>query len=216
MPSFSSTRLASSLALAVFVASTAACTTGTTTGGAGTPAEQAPSDDGPQRDEPSTSSSPPADEKSPPTKNDDDPAPAIDKTVHFELSIGGETIDPDEVVVTLQPASGGDPATLVIKAHHEQQLNGPFTSTATFTMKVDVTEKGKDLCGEGGRYADYWFKDPDDGALRAIGTGYVGGSCSMNVIANQADGFWSGTATGTLGGATSKSFTVSWGQNLPK
>ena len=124
----------------------------------------------------------------------------------------GQTIVP-KVTVQIDPATNLGPAAIVIKASHQQQINGG-TSTATFTLTLDVTEKGGGSCGSA-RSADYFFKDTD-GALRGIGTSYQGGACTMSVITNEADGFSSGTASGTLGGAASKSFTVSWGQNLTK
>jgi hypothetical protein len=94
-------------------------------------------------------------------------------------------------------------------------LNGGFQSTATFTIRVEATEKGADTCGSGGRSADYWFKDTD-GSLRGLGTSYQGGSCTMTVLGNASDGFSSGTAKGTVGGVKTKSFTLSWGQPIPK
>jgi hypothetical protein len=116
----------------------------------------------------------------------------------------------------VEPGSSGDPPRVVIAGSYEQQLPGPgFTSTATFTIYVDATEKGVDTCGSGGRSASYWFKD-DDGALRGLGTSYQGGNCTMTVLGNASDGFSSGTAKGTVGGAKMKSFSVSWGRTIPK
>ena len=132
-PARSAVRLASSLVLTLFVATTAACTAGTTTSGTGFPTEPGPSKDTPSKDAPSTSSTDDDDTKKPAPAEDDD-KPQVDKTVHFELTIDGETIVPDEVKVTREVGPGGDPDRFVLKARHEQAIQGPFTSTATSTM----------------------------------------------------------------------------------
>jgi hypothetical protein len=192
------------------VASTAACSVEATSAGGGleegSPAS-APAPGG------ESATPKPADEPEE-KESEQEEEEEVDKTVRLELTIDGAQIVPDEVKVKVEPAKSGKPARLVIDASHEQDLKGPFTSTATFTLSVDLTEMGKDACSSK-RSASYFFKDTD-GALRGIGTGYAGGHCMMEITANEADGFSSGSATGVLGGATTKSFSVAWGQNIPQ
>lgn len=198
--------------LVLFLMTSAACTAGSTsTGGSGVPVEDEPS---PTKPAPTPAPTPTGTTtQEPPTKPD--PKPVIDRTVRFDLTLEGSPVNITKVAVKVNPGSGGDPARVQIDGSYEQQLNGPFTSTATFTVRAEIDAKGSDACGEGGRSADYWFKDTD-GALRGMGTSYQGGGCTMNIIANGADGFSSGTAKGTIGGVKTKSFTVTWGQPLPK
>jgi hypothetical protein len=207
-----SAALVSVLSLAI-VSSTSACSVESTSAGGGL--EEDPPADAPASG--GESSTPkPADE---PDEKDSEPEEkeeeeSVDKTVHFELTLDGASIVPDVVKVEVQPAKSDKPARLVIDAKHQQDLKGGFTSTATFTLSLDLTEKGKDTCSSV-RSASYFFKHTD-GSLSGIGTSYAGGSCMMDITANEADGFSSGTATGVLGGVTTKSFSVAWGQNLPQ
>lgn len=207
MPAFAFARPA----LALFLMTSAACTAGVSpSGGSGVPVEEEPS---PTKPTPTPTATSTATPDKPPAKPD--PVPEIDKTVRFALTLEGAPVNITKVSVKILPGTGGDPARFQIDGSYEQQLNGPLTSTATFTIRADVTAKGVDTCGEGSRSADYWFKDTD-GALRGLGTGYQGGSCTMTIIGNGADGFSSGSAKGTLGGTKTKSFTITWGQPLPK
>ena len=208
MSPFARVRYASFFALTIVVGTTTACTAGSTSTGSDLPGEQGTPHATPVPTGSATTTTPPA--HTPDAGAD--ATPAIDHTVHFALTIDGQAIVP-KVTVQLDPATNLGPAAIVVKASHPQQLNGG-TSTATFTLTLVVDEKGEGSCGSA-RSAGYFFKDTD-GARRGIGTSYQGGACTMNVITNEADGFTSGTASGTLGGATSKSFTVSWGQNLTK
>lgn len=210
MASSARTRVSSFVALGMLLA-VAACTADATS------VPSSPFGEDPSQTTPPPSST--ADPKDPPSKDKDtdkDPPPKVDKTVKFELTIDGESIKPDAVTVEVDKGTGGDPDRILIKAQHEQDFGTPFTSTATFTLRLVTTAKGQDICGTAaGRSADYWFKDGQGGAIRGIGTMYVGGNCTMNIVANEADDFTSGTAQGTLGGAVTKSFSVKWGQNLP-
>ena len=192
--------------LALFLITATGCTAGTTS--TGIPGETQP---GPAKAIPSgtPTSEPAPTEEEPTTEPQPDPEPTLDKTKRFTLTLEGQPVTVANVTTKVEGVR------VVIAGSYEQDLNGPLTSTATFTIRVDGSEKGKDSCGTGGRAADYWFKDTD-GALRGLGTSYQGGSCTMTVIGNAADGFSSGSATGTLGGVKTKSFTLNWGQPIPK
>lgn len=199
--------------IALCLATTAACSSGSSgsfygeDGGAPSPTPTASG---------TTTTDPPKDKPDAAPESKPDAAPTVDKTVHFDLTLEGQpiTIAQSTVKVKVEAGSNGNPPGLVIDGSYEQTGVGAFTSTATFTVRVDTTTKGADACGTGGRSAGYWFKDTD-GTIRGLGTVYQGGNCTMNVVANAADGFTSGTATGVVGGAKQKAFTVRWGQPLP-
>jgi hypothetical protein len=192
-----------------------------TTSGTGTPVEETPTGTTPTPS--GTGTTAPAPAPSPPAKDGGSTAkPPIDTTPRFELTLDGELLNVTTVTVKVTPASGSGsnatPERVAIAGSYEQQINGGYlgmTSTATFTIHADTVATGLDLCGNGGRSAGYWFKDTD-GSLRGMGTDYQGGNCTMDVTANAADGFTSGSAKGAIGSAPTKSFTVRWGQPLPK
>jgi hypothetical protein len=218
MRSFAISRPFSLLSLAAF-ATLGACSA--TTSGPGTPVEEAPAGTTPTPSGTGTTAPAPA-PSAPDAGGGPITKPPVDKTARFELTLDGETIPVTTVTVKVTPAAGSGsnatPERVAIAGSYEQQLNGGYlgmTSTATFTIYADSAATGLDVCGNGGRSAGYWFKDTD-GTLRGMGTDYQGGSCTMDVTANAADGFTSGSAKGTIGGVTTKSFTVRWGQPLPK
>ncbi len=144
-----------------------------------------------------------------------DAGPVVDTTPRFDLTLEGKPIAITKVSVKIEPASGNTPATIAVAGQYEQQLPQGFTSTATFTVYAGTTEKGADACGTGGRSATYLFKDTD-GSIRVIATSLQGGSCTMKILSNVADAFTSGSATGVIGGAKQKAFTIAWGQPVPK
>lgn len=144
-----------------------------------------------------------------------DSGPVIDMTQRFDLTLEGAPIAITKVTAKVEPASGNTPARINVGGSYEQQLGHGLTSTATFTVYVDATATGTDACGVAGRSASYLFKDTD-GSIRIESTGLQGGSCTMKIASNAADGFSSGSATGVIGGASQKSFTIAWGQPIPK
>lgn len=167
-----------------------------------TPTSTSTSPTEPPKDRPDAAPSEQADADSP-----------IDKTPHFELTLDGQAIAITNVTAKREPASGSRPERVNVSGSYEQQLRGGLTSSAVFTVFANVTEKGTDACGAGGREASYLFKDTD-GAIRVIYTQLPGSSCTMKILSSAADGFVSGSATGVFGGAKTKSFTVAWGQPL--
>lgn len=149
----------------------------------------------------------------PSASNGKDPERTLDKTERFELTLEGSPVKITGATVEVKPASGSTLARVSITGSY-QQLFGP-TFTATFTVSVDAKAQGTAACDSKARFADYWFKDTD-GTIRGLGTSFNGGGCTMTVLGNDADGFTSGTATGTVGGSKTKSFSVRWGKSLPK
>ena len=144
-----------------------------------------------------------------------DAAPVIDKTVKFDFTIDGETPTIESATATIVPATSTDPAMVKIAGQYEQDEGFGLTSTATFTIWVQTGYTGTDACDEKTRYATYLFKDTD-GAIKELATDLLGGSCTMKVLSTTADGFTSGSATGTLGGDSTKAFTIAWGQPIPQ
>jgi hypothetical protein len=136
-------------------------------------------------------------------------------TPRFDLTIDGQPITITKVTAKVDPASGNAHARVEVVGQYEQQLGQGLTSTATFTVFVDASETGTDACGVGGRAASYLFKDTD-GAIRIESTGLQAGSCTMKIFSGASDGFTSGSATGVIGGTSTKSFTIAWGQSVPK
>lgn len=199
--------------IALCLATTAACSSG---GSGGTYGDDSGTPNPTPTATGTATTDPPQDKPDASVEPKPDAAAPVDKTVRFELTLDGQpiTIAQSTVKVKVEAGSNGDPPGLVIDGSYEQTGVGAFTSTATFTVRVDTTTKGSDACGTGGRSAGYWFKDTD-GTIRGLGTVYQGGHCTMNVVASAADGFTSGTATGVVGGAKQKAFTVRWGQPLP-
>jgi hypothetical protein len=138
-----SAALVSLLSLAL-VASTVACSVETTSAGGGL--EDDPPATAPAPGVESTTPRPGDELEEKEGEPEEKEEESVDKTVRFELTIDGASIVPDVVKVEVEPAKNGKPARLVVDASHEQVQNGPFTSTATFTLSVDLTEKGKDAC----------------------------------------------------------------------
>jgi hypothetical protein len=191
-----------------FVA-TAACGSGSSTyyddGGSPTPTPTATA---------TGTTEPPPDKPDASIEPKPDAGPTLDKTPRFDLTIEGQPITITKVSVKIEPASGSSPARIAVAGQYEQQFPQGFTSTATFTVYAGTTATGTEACGSD-RYATYLFKDTD-GTIRVESTSLLGGSCTMKILGNSADGFSSGTATGVIGGATTKAFTITWGQVIPK
>ena len=202
--------------MALFVsalAATSACSAGTITGvGTGDGGTPNPT---PTATATSTGMTDPTPPDSGTDPKPDASGPVIDKTARFDLTIDGQPITITKVTAKIDPASGNTPTRIDVAGQYEQQLGSGLTSTATFTVFVDTTETGTDACGTGGRDASYLFKDTD-GSIRIESTGLQGGSCTMKIFSGVSDGFTSGSATGVIGGASQKSFTIAWGQVVSK
>ncbi len=198
------------LSFALCLATTAACSSGTTGGYAGGDDSGTPP---PTPTGTGTTTPPPLDHPDASVGPTPDAAVPVDKTLRFDLTLDGQAITIANTSVKIEAGSNGGPDRIVVDGSY-QQTTGPFGSTATFTIRAETTAKGLDTCGTDGRSASYWFKDTD-GTIRGLGTSLQGGNCTMNVVANAADAFSSGTAKGVIGGAKQKAFTITWGQPLP-
>jgi hypothetical protein len=198
------------LAFALCLVSTVACSAGTPIGfgeDGGTPSTT-PTGTG-------TSTPPPPDTADASSDKATDAGPAVDKSPRFDLELDGQPVAIENVEVKVEPASGSTPARISVAGQYEQQLGFGQTSTAKLTLYVDASEKGTDACGVGGRSASYLFKDTE-GAITVLATDLQGGNCTMKVVGNASDAFTSGSVTGVLSGEEQKSFTLAWGQAIPK
>jgi hypothetical protein len=130
----------------------------------------------------------------------------VDKTPRFALELDGELMEASEIKVKVEGNQ------VKIEAVYEPELPPPYGSASTFTLTLPMATTGTGPCTTG-RSAFYWFKD-GGGTLRGIGTEYSGGGCTMTLTSKAADGFSSGSASGTLGGAMTKSFSIEWAQPI--
>jgi hypothetical protein len=142
-----------------------------------------------------------------------DAAPVIDMTPHFDFTLEGQSIPTMNITAKIVPADNLDPARVEVAGQYEQDIGSGLTSTATFTVIADMTASGTDACGVADRDTSYLFKDTD-GSIRVLDATLLGGSCTMKIASSGASGFSSGSATGVLGGAKTKAFTIAWGQTV--
>ncbi len=200
--------------LAFSVGSSTACSSGSSDSPGSDDAEQGSSnttDGGPDA---TRSGEAPAKDAGPDRTETKDSAPTLDKTLRMQVSIDGEAIDIEKIEVSTQRESDGTPLKVMLKLSYQQiDPRGFSDSTATLSLWVPVAES-VGACSDDGRNVTYVYKDFDDRQIYWLGTGYQGGNCSMKVTAGVADHFTAGSITGTLGGNTTKPFSVTWAQPI--
>jgi hypothetical protein len=133
----------------------------------------------------------------------------------FAFTIDGTTMTADGgVVVERHPGTNLTTPYLTIIAKFRGTPNGSDSSLTISVLESD-TEGG--VCEdtyEPDRSVSFFFKD-DDGSFRGLATQQLNGTCSMTIASGIGEKFTSGSASGILGGTTTKSFSVTWGQAIP-